>query len=406
MEQNFNKELVLSRLNQIEMDDLISFLKEKKIELNEMEGSIATAKFEQLKRIHSEWLEQQLKIDQANKEAEYRKFVWQRHINSINNRDADYDENKIRELILNGSLSKTDLTDNTHLTEIDVNKILTNVEIDTGFDEWKDLPPLPDNRTDIYVFGIAGSGKSCLLAGVLFYGDKMGAVGLETQFVAPAGVRYKDELIRRVKLGILPQSTRADVLNYIPVPFYDKNNIPHPISFIEMSGEKFTRTYMDADVSEGIGARNYLSNDNQKIIMFVVDYNTNRTGLDHQLLATQSAQLEMTLSLLSRDGTLGKTHAVFVVVTKCDLLPEQQDVNRSVIHFLSTEYKGFLNNCKRMQEKHGFNLVVHPFSLGHFVLPKTYEYDEKYSKNIFEDIITFSFFETGRKKNGKSWFGF
>jgi len=109
--------------------------------------------------------------------------------------------------------------------------------------------------------------------------------------------------------------------------------------------------------------------------------------------------LEMTLGLLSKDGTLDKTDAVFVVVTKCDLLPNQQNVGDAAVEFLQNEYMGFVKNCRRMKEKHQFELVIHPFSLGHFVLPKTYNYSPAYSSNIFDDLVYFSFLE----KNKSRW---
>ena len=398
--QSFNKDMVLNRLNQIDQEDLLNYLKEGLLTLEEIQDRIATAKYQLLRETYEKYRKEQADMLRFREAEERRQQERQNHLARILARDPVYNEAKIRELIFSGELQREDLTSNTSLTDHDIEKILTNVVIDTGFDEWKDLPPLPPNRTDVYVFGIAGSGKSCLLAGVLHYGDKVGAIGLETQYVAPVGVKYKDELIRRVSLGMVPQSTRADVLNYIPVPFHDERNVPHPISFIEMSGEKFTQTYKDAAVGDGIGARNYLRNNNQKIIIFVVDYQANRTGIENAQIATQSAQLEMTLTLLSNDGTFDKTHAVFVVVTKCDLLPDQSNIENDVMHFINTEYRSFLNNCKRMRDKHRFNLVIHPFSLGKFRLEQTYDHDPRFSKNIFEDLISFSFYESGNKKKG------
>jgi hypothetical protein len=199
----------------------------------------------------------------------------------------------------------------------------------------------------------------------------------------------------------LPNSTKADVLNFIPIILYDKDDVGHPLSFIEMSGENFTRTYNSGNVNDpdSIGARTYLNNNNRKILMFVIDYRHHMNGQDVREIATQDAQLQNVIMLLSNDGTLDKTDALMIVVTKADLFPKSTALNDTVHQFLiSSDYLNFFNTCKRLKEKHKFRLILHPFSLGTFKLPRIYDFNPHFSDNLLSDLITFSF----RKR--KTWF--
>jgi hypothetical protein len=265
--------------------------------------------------------------------------------------------------------------------------------MDTGFTDWKNLPPLPIGRTDVYVFGIVGSGKSAMLAGLLHQAHRQGIIAADSDY--RVGVQYKDELIKRIKLGILPRSTRADVLNYIPLTLFDENKQGHPFSIIEMSGEKFSQTYRSGKVTDedSIGAREYLSNSNRKILLFVIDYNHHRIGAGANEFASQDAQLENVLFLLSKDGTLDKTDALMLVVSKADLIPNHGRINESVERFLSNEYLNFINRCKDMKMKHKFKLLMYPFSLGSFVLPRTYRFDPTFSDQLLHDLIALSYVE-------------
>jgi hypothetical protein len=394
------KNIILTRINTIENEDLLHYVQQGFLSWEEilkagLNAVKRTALEKEINRIENETIESKRREEQAKERVRVRAS----HLEQIKNRNNDYDEELIKQLLVEDLLSIEDLVQNTHLTALDVDKILNSIEIDTGFDEWAQLPPLENGRTDVYVFGIVGSGKSCLLAGVLHQAEKNGI--LETDVRYFVGAKYKDELIKRIKLSILPKSTRSDVLNYISVSLFDKEERPHPLSIIEMSGEKFSATYRSGGLNNesSIGARQYLKNSNRKIIMFVIDYRHHITRADLHEMATQSAQLETTLQFLSNDGTLDKTDAVFIVVTKADLFSDQRNIKQEALNFLQEDYLNFLNMSKRMKSRHSFSLIVHAFSLGNFVLPKTYSYEPSYSDNLLSDLISFSFLE----KN-KPWF--
>jgi hypothetical protein len=345
---------------------------------------------ELLNNINSERLNQ----DQRNRLDELSEInkIKQFHLQNILNIDPIYNEEIIKKLVVEDIITVGDLIRETHLTEEDISKIMRTIELDHSFSDWFKLPPLKKGRTDVYLFGIVGSGKSSLLAGVLHQAESKKI--LKTDSTNYTGAKYKEDLINRIQLGILPNSTSSDAINYISVSLIDQKGYPHHLTFIEMSGEKFSDTYKSGGISSesSIGAKQYLKNSNRKIIMFIIDYRHHIDGVDLSEMATQSAQLDTTLNLLSNDGILDKTDVVFIVVTKADLFNDQSSIKQATMNFLEEEYLNFLNNCKRMKHKHNFELIVHPFSLGHFVLPKTYRYNSTFSDNLVSDLISFSFF--------------
>jgi DNA replication protein DnaC len=394
------KHQILARINSFQSTELLPLIKQGDIPLLDMKlAGLQNSKVNELTNLietaeKDERIQRQKTADAAEKQR-----IKDVHFSNIANRHPDYDENKIRQLLEEGAFTVENLVWELEFTHEDIEKIVNPVQMDTGFPDWKDLPDLPEGRTDIYVFGIVGSGKSTMLAGILHQAQKAGMIEADPNY--RVGVHYKDELIRRIKLGILPNGTMADVLNFIPIILYDKDEIGHPLSFIEMSGENFTRTYNSGKVNDpdSIGARTYLNNNNRKILMFVIDYRHHKFGHDIREIATQDAQLQNVLMLLSNDGTLDKTDALMIVVTKADLFSKSISLNDAVHQFLiSSDYLNFFNTCKRLKEKHKFRLILHPFSLGTFKLPKIYDFNPLFSDNLLSDLISFSF----RKK--KTWF--
>lgn len=209
-------------------------------------------------------------------------------------------------------------------------------------------------------------------------------------------MKYANDLIRAVKIGFVPPTTTADGANYISVKLKDGNDEYHPLNFIEMSGEFFTETYDSGsnDNENTIGANGFLKSENPKVIFLIVDYDKGRKkGFDATLSATQSAQLNMVLSLLEEDGTLQKTDAVFLVLTKSDLLPGGSQDYQSAKEFVYGEYASLLRNIEDLGSKYDFNMRIYPFSLGDFMLGKTYNYNSATSSEIFEDIKRVTFKE-------------
>jgi hypothetical protein len=142
-----------------------------------------------------------------------------------------------------------------------------------------------------------------------------------------------------------------------------------------------------------IGANEYLHNNNKKIIFFIFDYSKNMASI-----AKQSRELEFALQQLDSDGTLSKTAAIYMVLTKSDLLLGGADDSAEAIKFIREKYFNLWENTEVYAKEHGYYFKILTYSLGEFMLGSTFNYNSKYSENIYNAIIASSFVE--KKKKG------
>jgi hypothetical protein len=272
----------------------------------------------------------------------------------------------IKSMLLEGHIAKSDLQFNTSLDDALIEKILSYDPPKINFNSWKDLPPLESKRTDVYFFGQPGSGKSCVLASLFYYLEKNGL--MQVNLTNQAGALYRAKLKDDFEFGVLPPSTAVDGVNYIALDVRDgeDRNRWHPLNFIEMSGENFNSAFEEGINSSNINQRNYLTNDNRKIIFFVIDYNAHLQGRIGEY--SQSSMMVNVLELLDLSNILGQTEAIYILLTKTDLFP--QGINRLEYskEFLEANYNNFIQNCKDKQykyrKKNEIALAVFPYSIG------------------------------------------
>lgn len=324
-------------------------------------------------------------------------------LSDIRRNPDDYSKKRIQDYFDQGVITKDDLIDDQIITKRALETFLNPPHFENKIFDWTDLEPLKSDRTDIFFLGIPGSGKSCLLGGVLHYARKAGHLKIKGNI---KGVKYANALIGTTKIGYVPPSTPVDGINYIEAVLRNDRNEEHPINIIEMSGEKMNNTYdygtTTSAVDEGIlietiGAGEYLHNSNKKIIFFVIDYKETIDPKVTKSIADQAAILESALTLLERDGILKETYSVYIVLTKSDLLPGGADNLQEAKNFIDQEYSSFWNSVKTSGKDYEFGVKILTYSLGNFMLGTTFEFNPKYSENIYNAIIASTF---TKKKSG------
>lgn len=237
-----------------------------------------------------------------------------------------------------------------------------------NFKDWKDLPPLQANKTDVFFLGEPGSGKSCILASLFLYSRNKGLSIISND--SGTGTNYSNTLTQDLKNGVLPYRTASDGVNYIPInlkhPEY--NNFLIPLNFIEMSGEKLDETYEVGITKNSIGAKDYLNNNNKKIILFIVDYFNHMESVNNHdgTSIDQDLKLEKALGLLDSNGTLDNTDAIYLIVTKADLFPDGVDSYDYARQFIDGNYTNLVSNLETIRDNHNgsFDLVCMPYSIG------------------------------------------
>ena len=273
---------------------------------------------------------------------------------------------------------------------------------------WKDLPPLLSDRTDIYFFGQPASGKSCILANMFSYIDKQGLIIENTHSLI--GTQYKNTIQYEYDLGYLPERTLAssDGVNYITFELTDPINSgqQHPLNFIEMSGELFDQATMGGVSDNNLNAKNYLNNNNRKILFFVVDYDRHvQNTINPDGNTPQGAKMLTILSLLDQFGTFKHTDGIYILVSKADLFPAGVDAVKYAGDFLNENYMSFINNCKNIKQKYRgeFEIKAYPYSIGNLTLKSSYVYERDYTwaKKMIEEIVAKAFSTRSRGVLGR-----
>lgn len=262
-------------------------------------------------------------------------------------------------------------------------------------------PHSESGNTDVYFFGVPGSGKTCVLSGLMSLTGQLG-FNFDPKGVGGGG-SYAIELRNYARASMLPPATDNRYIQVMDAQINDENGHLHKLSLIEMSGEK-TAEFANMDNPEsfddlGQGASGLLNNDNPKLIFFVIDP-TNETavniGLDkieNQTWMLQSDALNCVSSLMSKHPKfMSKVVAVHIILTKSDTLGDYAD--RQLIETVLKEqgYLPVLQDLKAICQKYdinkqtGFNVGLYPFCVGRFMPGEVYTFDETDSLKILRVI--------------------
>ena len=315
--------------------------------------------------------------------------------NTIKNIDTDnIHVRDIRNLINSDSITTDELIKESKVLDKDIlEKIKSYNDLDIDYNDWKDLPPLQKNRTDLYFFGQPGSGKTCILASLFYYAHQKGLI--KDNQSNREGSKYRDTLINGVKKGILAEGTPTDGVNYIPLDLTNPTNKRiHPLNFIEMSGEKFVSAYKDGIKKDNIGANKYLKNNNRKLLFFVLDYLS--FIKDEKSILSQDSMLQNVLTLLSNDNTLDKTDTIYLILSKSDMFTKGENQLDFAQEFVDMKLKNLKNNLKIIQKEHNnnFKIILFPYSLGEIKFRGLLtNFDVTSPKNLIDWICAYSFSE-------------
>ena len=167
-------------------------------------------------------------------------------------------------------------------------------------------PHSEDGNTDVYFFGVSGSGKTCVLAGLM---SLTGQLGFRFDPKGPGGGgNYAMELRNYARTSMLPPATDQNYIQVIDAQINDEDGNLHKIALIEMSGEKtaeFAAIENPTSLEDlGAGASGLLSNDNNKVLFFVIDPTNEKNvqmGRDSSQWVMQSDVLDCVSSLLSKN---------------------------------------------------------------------------------------------------------
>lgn len=317
-----------------------------------------------------------------------------------------YNRDTMYEYISSRTLSYDDLVTNSYiLTDKGYNHILRFPTL--KHEQRTDLqnlmsslsnPHSAEGNTDVYFFGIPGSGKTCVLAGLLSLSGRLG-FDFDPRGEGGGG-RYAVELQNYARSSMLPPKTDDFFIQVIDCQIDDENRNTHNISIIEMAGEK-TRDFAFIENATslddlGPGAAGLLKNNNNKVIFFVIDpTNEKEVVMDDGTtqLVKQDNVLNCIASLLAKNKELmKKVTAIHIILTKSDTLGDYADENVIKELLVRQGYQAVLNRIKKLCETYdinkasGFEVGLFPFCVGKFMPGDVYTFDETDSLKILRVI--------------------
>jgi len=258
---------------------------------------------------------------------------------------------------------------------------------------------IPSGYTEVYFWGIPGSGKTCALSAILSTAEKMGYLEIAQGPGYDYMTRLKNIFVNPI--GFLPPPNTVETTQYLPFVLKKDEDKPRSVSLIEMSGEIFQCFYhtnagtmnklSDEHKNTFNSLIHFLKGNNRKIHFFFIDYGKGNNVDDDGY--TQSDYLQAAATFFNNNDVLREsTDVIYLVITKSDLMPcNKNDRESEVSEYLSnSNFTAFINSLKARCKQYGINdghLSAIPFSLGKVYFQNICCLDRDSSKKIIEILL-------------------
>ena len=261
-----------------------------------------------------------------------------------------------------------------------------------------------EKHTDVFLFGIPSTGKTCILMGLIGCTD----INVDT---VRAGGPYSTALDQYLKAGLTIGQTPKDFVATIDAEIIEGNK-KHLLNFVEMSGEDFAFKIADNENGKisfedmGNGATRLLCNDNRKVFFIIVDPTARMVAFNHLVEdkegsylirknVNQRVTLKRMVDLLRQPENkkiLKKVEAINIIVTKSDTLGNQEERDQKALEHFRTQYDNIIAPLKALCREHKINLnkagepviKVYSFSLGQFYVGGIYKYSDRDAKKLVQ----------------------
>lgn len=284
----------------------------------------------------------------------------------------------------------------------------------------KDAAPksISNGSTEVYFWGIPGSGKTCAMAAILSQAKKDG----HFQPLSGNGLEYMMQLScvfhpESTTVSILPERTTTETTEFLPFILNERVTTgilrreeirPHKVSIIELSGEIFEcfgeqikGKVLPAGHQETFDQLNkYLESGNPKYHFFVLDSMTN----DLQSDALQLATLYFNEHKLFNE----KTQGISIIVTKCDTLTKSKDIKEmqnSAKVYADKTFAAFITTLEGIAKGLGItdgSIPIHPLSIGQVFFQHMCLFDGRPAKGLVQTLMDYA--KTDEVENRLSFF--
>lgn len=270
-------------------------------------------------------------------------------------------------------------------------------------------PPeaIPDGYTEVYFWGMQGSGKTTALAAILHMAEEQGWL----QIAPGPGYEYALTLKNifsndHLANDYLPSPTSVETTQYLPFLLKQpKEKHSRSVSLMELSGEIFqcflermaNRPFPTDSHRQAFNSlNNFLKSKNEKIHFFFIDYQRNNQkdsdGFKQSDYLTAAQQYFKNNQIFKKN-----TVAIYLVLTKSDLMVDENNnfINSSkwdqhAVQYVQERYPSFINYLKGDCKKYSINngiLTIEPFSLGKVFFQRICNFDGECADHILKILI-------------------
>lgn len=321
-------------------------------------------------------------------------------INKMRENPSAYEANRFFGLINIGVISITELenyglvTQESYKKAKDRQKYIEDHPIVVKFVDSPELEA--EDITDVYLFGVPSTGKTCVLMGLL------GSELFDWNSAIAAG-EYGNILEGYRENGTLPNRTVKEVYYSIHGNTKDSKGDIHLINLIELAGEQFlTEIAMNPDRKVSLEhmdsvAAPYFRNAHRKIFFIVIDptvkvikYEIN--GKEYSVLQKTIIKKIVDMLITEANLELMKTvDALHFIATKSDVLDlTGKDILEAVSDY-NASFRAVAElshpQAAHINEATGFKPKLYTFSLGKFYLGGSFDYEPSDSDKLMRIIM-------------------
>ena len=340
----------------------------------------------------------QQQIDDLQRQREQEIADRQKNLDKIRKNPNSFTPGMLSGYLKNNTISRSDLI-NSGIPEEIIDRLdnITPPQLDLG------NPPdsIPDGYTEVYFWGLPGSGKTCALAAVLSTANKMGYL----EIAQGEGQNYMVKLknIFSDRISFLPGPSPVDTTQYLPFTLKKRNEKYYrSVSLIELSGEIF-ECFLFENGKKPLPSPQHektfnnliqlLNGKNRKIHFFFVDYDKeNKVDADGY---RQSDYLEAAATYFNngRNNLFNKTtDAIYIVLTKSDLMDcdKSDQINQISQYLQNNNFSAFVNSLRSKCEENSINggrILATPFALGNVYFQQMCIFEDETSRNIIDILM-------------------
>ncbi len=345
-------------------------------------------------------------IERLRRQKENQQYNHQLILDRIKTNPNTFSPIEIQNFMENGTVSRSELIEVCGIPESAIKNLGS---IDSPMLQLGKTPDsIPEGFTEVYFWGSPGSGKTCALGALLQMADYRRCLCIASGPGSHYAVQLKNIFSHDNQANdFLPPPSPLDTTQYLPFTLQKPGEKKkRSVSLIELSGEifdcffyKFHNLSLPTQAHEKTfdSLKKFLSSPNKKIHFFFIE--AGRDNRKDGLGVKREDYLQAAAAYLNK--MFNKTSdAIYVVLTKCDLLldengnnvPEERSKQIEYSRkFLDAQgYGSFIESLKSICRENSINggrLTLEPFSLGKVYFQQICNFDGKYADRLLDILM-------------------